>query len=70
MVVAIVALITALGGSAIAGGVLNKKKVNKIITNREPGLSVTSCKNAGNEKRRRWASRRGMGCTSSSNRSM
>jgi hypothetical protein len=50
MVVAIVALIAALGGTAIAGGVLNKKKVNKIITNRAPGLSVASAKNADNAK--------------------
>jgi hypothetical protein len=48
MVVAIVALIAALGGTAVAGGVLNKKKVNKIITNRAPGLSVASAKNADN----------------------
>jgi len=48
MVVAIVALIAALGGTAIAGGVLTKKKVNKIITNRAPGLSVASAKNADN----------------------
>jgi hypothetical protein len=46
MVVAIIALIAALGGSAIAGGVLNKKKVNKIITNRAPGLSVSHAKSA------------------------
>lgn len=50
MVVAIVALIAALGGTAIAGGVLTKKKVNKIITNRAPGLSVASAKNADNAK--------------------
>jgi hypothetical protein len=46
MIVAIVALIAALGGSAIAGGVLTKKKVNKIITNRAPGLSVAHAKTA------------------------
>src|SRR4051794_30803487 len=46
MVVAIVALIAALGGTAVAGGVLNKKKVNKIITNRAPGLSVLHAKTA------------------------
>ena len=40
MVIAIVALIAALGGTAIAGGVLNKKKVNKIINNRAPALKV------------------------------
>jgi len=44
MVIAIVALVAALGGTAIAGGVLNKKKVNNIITNRAPGLSVASAK--------------------------
>jgi hypothetical protein len=47
MVVAIVALIAALGGTAIAGGALNKKKVNKIITNRAPGLSVKDSANLG-----------------------
>jgi hypothetical protein len=46
MIVAIAALIVALGGTAIAGGVLNKKKVNKIINNRAPGLSVASAKHA------------------------
>jgi hypothetical protein len=46
MVIAIVALIAALGGTAIAGGVLNKKKVNKIVTNRAPGLSVSHAKTA------------------------
>jgi hypothetical protein len=46
MIVAIVALIAALGGTAIAGGVLTKKKVNKIITNRAPGLSVAHAKSA------------------------
>jgi hypothetical protein len=46
MVVAIVALVVALAGTAIAGGVLNKKKVNKIITHRAPGLTVASAKDA------------------------
>lgn len=50
MIVAVVALIAAIGGTAVAGGVLNKKKVNKIITNRAPGLSVASAKNADNAK--------------------
>jgi hypothetical protein len=53
-VISIVALIVALGGTAIAGGVLNKKKVKKISTNvangeitkRAPGLSVASAKDA------------------------
>lgn len=45
-VIAIVALIAALGGTAVAGGVLNKKKVNKIINNRAPGLSVLKAKTA------------------------
>ena len=44
MVVAVVALIAALGGSAIAGGVLKKKKVKKIAAHQvnrlAPGLSV------------------------------
>lgn len=48
MVVAVVALIAALGGSAVAGGVLNKKKVNTIISNRASGLSVAKAKNADN----------------------
>jgi hypothetical protein len=50
MVVAIVALIAALGGTAVAGGALNKKKVKNIsnnqITQRAPGLSVKSADNA------------------------
>jgi hypothetical protein len=46
MLVAIAALIVALGGTAVAGGVLNKKKVNTIITNRAPGLSVSHAKSA------------------------
>jgi hypothetical protein len=45
-VLACAALIVALGGTAVAGGVLNKKKVNKIITNRAPGLSVSHAKTA------------------------
>jgi hypothetical protein len=50
MIVAVVALIAAVGGTAVAGGVLNKKKVNKIITNRAPGLDVKSAKTADNAK--------------------
>jgi hypothetical protein len=46
MVVAVVALIAAVGGTAVAGGVLNKKKVNNIISNRAPGLDVNSAKSA------------------------
>jgi hypothetical protein len=45
-VIAIIALIVALGGTAVAGGVLNKKKVNNIITNRASGLSVLKAKSA------------------------
>jgi hypothetical protein len=52
MVVAIVALIAALGGTAIAGGVINKKKAkniaNNVVTQRAPGLSVASAKTADN----------------------
>ena len=48
MALAGVALIVALGGTAIAGGVLTKKKVNKIITNRAPGLSVSHARTADN----------------------
>lgn len=50
MVIAIVALIAALGGTAIAGGFTTKKKVNKIITNRAPGLTVGSAKSADSAK--------------------
>jgi hypothetical protein len=46
MVVAMLALIVALAGTAVAGGVLNKKKVNTIISNRAPGLSVLKAKTA------------------------
>jgi hypothetical protein len=46
MIVAVVALIAAVGGTAVAGGVLNKKKVNTIISNRASGLEVKSAKNA------------------------
>jgi|SoimicMinimDraft_7_1059735.scaffolds.fasta_scaffold03468_1 hypothetical protein len=45
-VIAMVALIVALGGTAVAGGVLNKKKVNTIIDNRAPGLTVLKAKSA------------------------
>ena len=45
-VIAMLALIVALGGTAVAGGVLNKKKVNTIIDNRAPGLSVLKAKSA------------------------
>jgi hypothetical protein len=50
MVIAIVALIAALGGTAVAGGVINKKKAkniaNNVVTQRAPGLSVASAKSA------------------------
>jgi len=45
-VIAMLALIVALGGTAVAGGVLNKKKVNTIIDNRAGGLSVLKAKTA------------------------
>jgi hypothetical protein len=45
-VISIIALVVALGGTAIAGGVVNKKKVNTIIDNRAPGLSVLKAKSA------------------------
>jgi Tfp pilus assembly major pilin PilA len=48
MIVAVVALVAAIGGTAVAGGVLNKKKVNTIISNRAPGLTVASAKKADN----------------------
>jgi hypothetical protein len=50
-VIAILALIVALAGTAVAGGVLNKKKVNKIITNRAANLSVLSAKTADSAKK-------------------
>jgi hypothetical protein len=50
MIVAIVALIAALGGTAVAGGFITKKKAkniaNNVVTQRAPGLSVASAKNA------------------------
>jgi len=49
-VIATLALIVALGGTAVAGGVLNKKKVNNIITNRASSLSVASAKSADSAK--------------------
>jgi hypothetical protein len=45
-VVAYLALFVALGGTAVAGGVLTKKKVNNIISNRAPGLSVAHANSA------------------------
>jgi hypothetical protein len=47
MVVAIIALILGLLGTAIAAGPLTKKKVNKIITKRAPGLTVGAANKAG-----------------------
>ena len=65
MLVAIAALIVALGGTAVAGGVLNKKKVKKIsknvadsqITARAPGLAVASASNLADQSQqiRAWA---------------
>jgi hypothetical protein len=55
MVVAALALIVALGGTAIAGEALSKKRVNKIITKRAPGLSVASAKSAENSGDVLWA---------------
>ena len=49
-VISIIALFVALAGTAVAGGVLNARKVNNIITNRAPGLSVASAKNADSAK--------------------
>jgi hypothetical protein len=49
-VVAYLALFVALSGTAMASGVLNKKKVNSIITNRAPGLSVARAKSADDAK--------------------
>jgi hypothetical protein len=46
-VISIIALVVALGGTAVAGGVLNKKKVNTIIDNRAPGLTVLKAQTAG-----------------------
>jgi hypothetical protein len=61
MIVAIVALIVALVGTAFASGVLSKKKVNKIITNRARGLTVANAEKLGGQppgsyqQRVRWA---------------
>lgn len=41
-VVGYLALFVALTGTAVAGGVLNKAKVNKIINKRAPGLTVAN----------------------------
>ncbi|MGZ5312059.1 MAG: hypothetical protein ACXWEA_08380 [Solirubrobacterales bacterium] len=50
LVIACIALVAALGGTAIAGGVINGKKAkniaNKQITKRAPGLSVANAANA------------------------
>ena len=46
MVVAMIALIAALAGTAIAAAPVTKKTVNKIINNRAPGLSVSHAKTA------------------------
>jgi hypothetical protein len=46
MVVAILALIAGIAGTAIAAVPVTKKTVNKIITNRAPGLSVSHAKTA------------------------
>ena len=52
MVVAVVALIAALTGTAFAGGFITKKKAkkvaNSVVTQRAPGLSVARAANAGN----------------------
>ena len=62
MVVAIVALIAALGGTAIAGGALNKKKVKNIsnnqITQRAPGLSVAERDRRADSRQRARSGRR------------
>src|SRR6266480_7326438 len=50
MIIAMVALIAALGGTAVAAKFVTKKQVNKIITNRAPGLSVASAKSADTAK--------------------
>lgn len=59
MVVAIVALTAALGGTAVAAKTLTKKNVKNIsnnqITKREPGLSVASAKTADSAKNVLWA---------------
>jgi hypothetical protein len=52
LVIAIIALIAAFGGSALAGGPVNKKKAKKIannvVTQRAPGLSVAHAASADN----------------------
>jgi hypothetical protein len=50
LVIAVVALIAALGGTAVAGGAINKKKAkniaNNVVTQRAPGLSVSHANTA------------------------
>jgi hypothetical protein len=52
LIIAVIALIAAFGGSALAGGPINKKKAKKIannvVTKRAPGLSVAHAKTADN----------------------
>jgi archaellin len=64
MIVAVVALIAALGGSAIGASFITKKKAKNVannqITKRAPGLSVASAKTADNladqsQQIRAWA---------------
>ena len=59
MIVAIVALIAALGGTAVAGGLVTGKKAkniaNKQITKREPKLSVAKAKSADKADNVLWA---------------
>ncbi len=61
LIVSVIAVIAALAGTALAGGVLNKKKVNHIISNRAPGLSVGDSAKLGGQgpgsyqRRVRWA---------------
>ena len=56
MVVAILALIAGAGGTAVAGGVLNKTVVNKIVTKRAPGLSVGNSAKLGGQPASAYAS--------------
>jgi hypothetical protein len=61
MVVAVLALVAGISGTAVAGGLLSKKDVNKLISKRAPGLTVGNSAKLGGapasayESRPQWA---------------
>ncbi|MGZ8672321.1 MAG: hypothetical protein ACXWZJ_10430 [Solirubrobacterales bacterium] len=75
MVIAIVALIAALGGTAVAGGFITKKKAKNVannqITKRQSGLSVLKAQTAGKADNVFWAvvADAGVGAAATLNRS-